>query len=560
MENHQIADFFSLLAKLLDIHGENSFKSKSYASAAFAIEKIPTPLRTLSNEQIASSKGIGFSSAQKIQEILETGKLKALDQIISETPQGIIEMLRIKGIGPKKINTIWKEMEIETIGELEYACIENRLKRFKGFGEKTQQNVLDSIAFYNQSKGRHLYAEVKHMMPIFIDYLEQIFGAFSIQIAGQYIRQLEIIDRIEFLLIGDTTNFKDIVSQASAAFPMQMVSDCQCIAKTPLNIEIMLHCVTENEAIGSSIQYNSSEAFWQKIESIPSNSVSNNYSSEEEFFESRGLRYIPPFLREDEFNLEAFSKSTSGEIIETKHIKGIIHSHSTWSDGTHSIEEMAEAAIKAGFEYLVISDHSQSAFYAQGLTIDRVLEQHKLINLLNEKYKPFKIFKSIESDILNDGSLDYPEEILQQFDLVIASVHSNLKMTEEKAMMRLLNAVSNPYTTILGHPTGRLLLGRPGYPVNMDTLTDACAKSNVVIELNAHPSRLDIDWRYINLAKNKNVMISIDPDAHTIEGFNDIEYGVLVAQKANVLKHENLSSFGLDEMMAFIEIQKEKRK
>jgi DNA polymerase (family 10) len=189
-----------------------------------------------------------------------------------------------------------------------------------------------------------------------------------------------------------------------------------------------------------------------------------------------------------------------------------------------------------------------------------VLEQHKLINLLNEKYKPFKIFKSIESDILNDGSLDYPEEILQQFDLVIASVHSNLKMTEEKAMMRLLNAVSNPYTTILGHPTGRLLLGRPGYPVNMDTLTDACAKSNVVIELNAHPSRLDIDWRYINLAKNKNVMISIDPDAHTIEGFNDIEYGVLVAQKANVLKHENLSSFGLDEMMAFIEIQKEKRK
>jgi DNA polymerase (family 10) len=560
MENHQIADFFSLLAKLLDIHGENSFKSKSYASAAFAIEKIPTPLRTLSNEQIASSKGIGFSSAQKIQEILETGKLKALDQIISETPQGIIEMLRIKGIGPKKINTIWKEMEIETIGELEYACIENRLKRFKGFGEKTQQNVLDSIAFYNQSKGRHLYAEVKHMMPIFIDYLEQIFGAFSIQIAGQYIRQLEIIDRIEFLLIGDTTNFKDIVSQASAEFPMQMVSDCLCMAKTPLNIEIMLHCVTENEAIGSSIQYNSSEAFWQKIESMPSNSVSNNYSCEKEFFESRGLQYIPPFLREDEFNVEAFSKSTLGEIIETKHFKGIIHSHSTWSDGTHSIEEMAEAAIKAGFEYLVISDHSQSAFYAQGLTIDRVLEQHKLINLLNEKYKPFKIFKSIESDILNDGSLDYPEEILQQFDLVIASVHSNLKMTEEKAMMRLLNAVSNPYTTILGHPTGRLLLGRPGYPVNMDTLTDACAKSNVVIELNAHPSRLDIDWRYINLAKNKNVMISIDPDAHTIEGFNDIEYGVLVAQKANVQKHENLSSFGLDEMMAFLEKQKEKRK
>ena len=560
MENHQIADFFSLLAKLLDIHGENAFKSKSYASAAFAIEKIPTPLRTLSIDQIATLKGIGFSSAQKIQEILETGKLKALDQIVAETPQGIIEMLRIKGIGPKKINTIWKEMEIETIGELEYACIENRLKRFKGFGEKTQQNVLDNISFYNQSKGRHLFAEVKHMLPIFTDYLQQLFPDFSIQITGQYVRQLEIIDTIEFLIVGDIAKFENIIIQNTQEFPIQNTSDRKYIVHTPLNISLLVHAVAEQEAITASIQHGSSVEFWEKIESTPSTSDSTTHSNEEDFFKAKGLQYIPPYLREAELNLEKFINNQSSEIIETRHIKGIIHSHSTWSDGTHSIEEMAEAAIKSGFEYLVISDHSQSAFYAQGLNIERVLEQHKLIDLLNEKYKPFKIFKSIESDILNDGSLDYPEVILQRFDLVIASVHSNLKMTEEKAMMRLLNAVSNPYTTILGHPTGRLLLGRPGYPVNMNALTDACAKNNVVIELNAHPSRLDIDWRYVNMAVQKNVLISIDPDAHTIEGFQDIEYGVLVAQKANLQKQENLSSFSLNEMLAFLEKQKEKRK
>jgi DNA polymerase (family 10) len=220
---------------------------------------------------------------------------------------------------------------------------------------------------------------------------------------------------------------------------------------------------------------------------------------------------------------------------------------------------MAVSAKEQGYEYLIISDHSKSAFYANGLQVDRILAQHKEIDALNKKLAPIVIFKRIESDILNDGSLDYPDDVLDCFDIVIASVHSNLKMTEEKAMMRLINAITNPYTSILGHPTGRLLLSRKGYPVNHDEIIEACAAHNVVIELNAHPRRLDMDWRYIQKAIENDVLISIDPDAHAIEGFDDCKYGVLVAQKAGLTAASNLSSFSLAEMMEFIEYQQAKR-
>ena len=219
---------------------------------------------------------------------------------------------------------------------------------------------------------------------------------------------------------------------------------------------------------------------------------------------------------------------------------------------------MATAAKAAGYQYLVISDHSRTAFYANGLEIERIIAQHKEIDQLNKKLAPFVIFKSIESDILNDGSLDYPEQVLESFDIVIASIHSNLKMTEEKAMFRLLNAINNPYTSILGHPTGRLLLSRKGYPVNHSTIIEACANNNVVIELNAHPRRLDIDWRFINEAVQNEVLISINPDAHAIEGFEDCKYGVKVAQKAGLTAAQNLSSFSLQEMMEFVSFQDRK--
>ncbi len=274
------------------------------------------------------------------------------------------------------------------------------------------------------------------------------------------------------------------------------------------------------------------------------------------YFQGYHINFIPAFQREDPAIIDKAFASALPEVIQPEDIHAIIHSHSNWSDGVNTIDEMARACMEKGYEYLVISDHSKSAFYANGLQEDRIIEQHKLIDELNSKYAPFKIFKSIESDILNDGSLDYPDHVLASFDLVIASVHSNLKMTEEKAMSRLMKAIENPYTTILGHMTGRLLLSRNGYPVNTSAIIDACKKNNVVIELNAHPRRLDMDWHFIPEAISKGVTISIDPDAHSIEGYNDTRYGVLAAQKGGLTKENNLSSYSLSNFEQFLKTRK----
>jgi DNA polymerase (family 10) len=296
-----------------------------------------------------------------------------------------------------------------------------------------------------------------------------------------------------------------------------------------------------------------SEEFINKFQqTFPGIKFTDRSLSDESVFEQAKIPFIPPFLREKEFIINKAKTGSLPELIQPTDVKGLIHSHSNWSDGVNTIEEMAKELIKRGFEYLVISDHSKAAAYANGLTEERIREQHRYIDELNDKLNPFRIFKSIECDILNDGSLDYSNNILSTFDLVITSVHSNLKMSEEKAMMRLMRAIENPYTSILGHMTGRLLLSRNGYPVDHKKIIDACAANHVVIELNAHPRRLDIDWKYIDYAVEKGVLISINPDAHALDGFDDIKYGVLAAQKAGLTKAQNLSSFSLKEFEGWL--------
>ena len=550
MDNYKIADSFSLLAKLMDIHGENGFKAKSYASTAFAIENLTVQLSELPPEKIPSLKGIGASSAQKISEILATGELKILEDLIKKTAPGVLEMLNIKGIGPKKIHTIWKEMEIETVGELLYACKENRLKLYKGFGEKTQQNVIDTIEFYFKNKGSHLYAQVALIEPHVTSFLEKIFPNKKVMVTGNYKRQVEIIDELEFVLDAGEKEIENAMTNVDGFALKEKLADSYNYS-TSVGVNVKLYWNSNNDLTTRLIETSSSPEFYKELQAVLSSTTIKS-DSEEAYFEAAGINFIPACLREDAAIISQAKAGRLPELIRHSDIRGIIHSHSNWSDGSNTIEQMAEAAIARGLEYLVVSDHSKSAFYAQGLNEERIREQHRYIDELNEKLHPFKIFKSIESDILNDGSLDYSNEVLATFDLVIASVHSNLKMTEEKAMMRLMKAIENPYTTILGHMTGRLLLSRPGYPVDHTKIIDACAANNVVIELNAHPSRLDIDWRHIRYALEKKVLISIDPDAHHVDGLDDNSYGVLVAQKAMVTKEQNLSSFGLKEFEEYV--------
>jgi len=553
--NDEIAAQFSLLAKLMDIHGENAFKAKSYAAAAFSIDKLPTPLAEMDRNAIFSVKGIGESAGKRILEILDTGQFTTLNEMVQKTPPGILEMLSIKGIGPKKIATIWKELEIETLGELLYACNENRLTLYKGFGEKTQQNIKEAIEFYMGSMGRYLYQQVEELQMELEKILCHSLPYQFVQ-TGEFRRQLEIIDSIDWVTNAKPEALNSFLQ--GIGFSVVNQSNLTISYRNEKNIRLQFWLANEENIPNVLFKTSCNDLFFNAWSATIGWEDTKIYAGEESIFEEAGCSFIPAYMREDSEIIAQAKKNKIAPAITEKDIKGIIHSHSTWSDGGNTIQQMAEAAINEGLEYLVISDHSKSAFYANGLSIERVLQQHQEIEKLNQQMAPFKIFKSIESDILNDGSLDYPDEILAQFDLVIASVHSNLKMNEEKANARVIKAIENKYTNILGHPTGRLLLSRAGYPIDHEKIIDACAANGVVIELNAHPRRLDLDWRWIRRAIEKNVLISINPDAHTIDGFKDCKYGVLVAQKAGLIPLQNLSSYTLSQLESFIQAQKQK--
>ena len=545
IDNEFIAEQFSLLSKLMDIHGENSFKAKSYSVAAFTLDKLP-PVEGMPLEKVAAIKGIGDSIGKKILEIQQTGELKALQEIVHKTPAGVIEMLQIKGLGPKKIATIWKEMEIESVGELLYACQENRLLLFKGFGEKTQQNVRDAIEFRLKHAGSHLYAEVEPLALRLDAALKTAFPGESFALTGDFRRQLEVVTRLEWVTTVSVEAATTALQAALAAVGETEGVEIGFVHAAPGDFVRVLF---ETSCSGEFLEKVKETPGWKEIARGTSGGAGGTgatVDSEEAIFAAVGIPYISPVQREQR-RLKDW-----GRVIEPGDIRAVIHSHSTWSDGSNSLEEMAAACIAKGYEYLVISDHSQSAFYANGLKPDRIREQQAQIDQLNRKLAPFTIFKSIECDILNDGALDYPDDILASFDLVIASVHSNLKMSQEKAMGRLLRAIENPYTTILGHLTGRLLLSRPGYPVDHKAIIDACVRNSVVIELNAHPRRLDMDWRWIGYALEQGAMISIDPDAHSVGGIDVIRYGVLAAQKAGLTAEQNLSSFGLEEFKEWL--------
>lgn len=548
MTNHDIADHFELLSKLMDIHGDDSFRAKSYASAAFRIEKVPEPLAELNIEQLKALPAIGPSLAKKIEELNASGKLSALEDYLEKTPKGVVEMLNIKGIGPKKIALLWQDLGIESIGELEYACQENRLVTLKGFGAKTQASILASIQFIKANSGFCLYAEADLMVRQILQFFTANYPEAQYSPAGAFRMQRNVLDSIDWIC---TLN-KEAIIAAFAQLPFELI---ESEAKLGIKLEGLppMNFFLAGSVSDFFIQlfrHSASADFIQAFET--GYSYPENPGSEQDIFNHNQLAYITPALRESPTVLKQAAANTLPELIQPGDIKGIIHSHSTYSDGQHSLEQMAKAAKEKGYEYLVISDHSQAAFYANGLSPERIAQQHVEIEKLNRQLAPFKIFKSIEADILNDGRLDYEDAVLSGFDLVIASVHSNLKMTEEKAMQRILAAIQHPATRILGHPTGRLLLSRAGYPVDHKTLIDACVAHNVVIEINAHPRRLDLDWTWIEYALSQGALLSINPDAHSIEGMDLVKYGVLSAQKGGLTKERNLSSFSLEAMEAFV--------
>jgi len=557
MENKPIARTLRLLSQLMELHDENPFKVKSLANAAFKVDKLPYRIAGKSLAEMEKIDGVGKSTAAKIVELLETGAITDLTDLLAATPEGIVEMLGIKGIGPKKIGVIWHELGIETVGELYYACNENRLIEAKGFGLKTQEDIVKVIEFRMASNGKFLYAQVDAVAGELFQKIQVILPDSSISFTGEFRRCCEIINELSFI-VGSSEVRADVEILTQSDILQNLSVNEHTISGETANGLLVTISVVNNLSFHNELFIQTgAEDHVQAVLARISDNV-KQADSEEAIYKKAGLAYILPELREGDTFIEKAANNALPELITYQDLKGTLHNHSTWSDGVNTLEDMAlYCRDQLKLEYLGICDHSKSAFYAKGLSIERVLQQHEEIDRLNKKITGFHIFKGIESDILNDGSLDYPDEILQRFDFIVASVHSNLKMDKEKATTRLIKAVENPYTTILGHPTGRLLLSRKGYEFDYQKVIDACAANNVIIEINANPLRLDLDWRWHQYALNKGVKLSVNPDAHRVEGFSDMHYGVLAARKGGLYKEMCLNTFSLEEIKKEFESKKQ---
>jgi DNA polymerase (family 10) len=563
MSNKSILQILEEIATLLDIKGENQFKTRAYYNAAKTLSGIDNLDDLIREKRLREIKGIGEALSKKIEEYSETGKMAYFESLKQEIPESLLELTNIPNLGPKKIKILYDKLGITNTGELEYACKENRLIPLPGFGEKTQQKILKGIEFVKRHKGEFLLGDVYPVSQKIKERLETGVRPGRIEICGSIRRCKEVAKDIDVLAAGDD---HDGLSSYFITMPevdeVLLAGETKTSCRLKSGIEVDLRVVSREAFPYALMYFTGSKEHNVRLRGIARKKgwKLNEYGlfeenrlislkTEEEIYHALGLSYIPPELREDTGEIEAAEQGRLPELVRLEDMKGIFHVHTEFSDGVDTIERMRDEAKKMGLAYMGISDHSRSAYYAGGLKADDIYRQWEVIDSLNEAMPDFYIFKGIESDILPDGSLDYDEEILKGFDFIIASIHSNFNLSQEDQEKRILRAMENPYTTMLGHPTGRLLLSRDGYAVDMRNIIDGAARHNVIIELNASPYRLDIDWRYLKYAKEKGVMISINPDAHAAAGLYEIVYGIGIARKGWQEKNDILNTRTVSEII-----------
>lgn len=538
MTNKEIANAFAQLAELMEFYEEESYKIRSYSNAYRVLRAVDQPLSGISLNELKAINGVGDAIANKILELVQNAKMRLLDTYLEKTPPGIVALLGIKGMGVKKVQQLWKDLGIESPGELLYACNENRLSELKGFGLKTQQNLKEQIEYYFQSLEKYRWASVEKEADDLLDDLSDLFE--KVSLSGAFKQLNPVLESIDF--VAETDDFTKLSEAAILNEVVDKGSIFEGRCKSS-GVKVKIH-KAEIGFFGEKLLQNSSS---EQLFNIIKGKVSNFKDLDEKaIFEQAGLAFIPYELRD----MPGIEKMTQiPDLIKLSDIKGVVHAHSDYSDGQTTLKVLADYVRSCGFSYLGITDHSQSAFYANGLKTDRVLKQWEEIEILNKGFDDFIILKGIESDIKNDGELDYEDGILKGFDFIIASIHSNLKMPEEKATARLIKAIENPFTSMLGHPTGRLLLARQGYPIDHKKVIDACAANKVAIEINANPLRLDLDYNFLPYAIEKGVKISINPDAHSKEGVHDLRYGVQVARKGLLTVENCINSFDAAEFL-----------
>ncbi|MCU0400100.1 MAG: helix-hairpin-helix domain-containing protein [Algoriphagus sp.] len=547
----------------MELHEENPFKIRSYQGALNSLERGDQDLTELSDKALAEIPGVGKSIVEAIQSIKSTGSFPTLNDLIDKTPAGILEILQIKGLGPKKVKTLWDELGITSTHELMEACQSGKVAQIKGFGEKTQESIMQNLIFKASNAGKWLFADIEEAVMLLESTLQQLLTHAKVVVVGDFARKMEIISELEILIGSDVlpdlkphlSTFESIEWNWTISGPMTWRGKL----REP-ELQVKVHFSSASDFIWKKLSLEASKAHLLSLtdekEMIAEKILKKDYASEEEFFEKNQLQFIPIEMREGGNETLLARENNIPVLLQDADLKGILHNHSTYSDGKHSLRQMAEHCKALGYEYLGISDHSRTASYAGGLEIEKVIKQHQEIDQLNQELAPFRIFKGIESDILGDGSLDYPTEVLASFDFIVSSVHSILNMDQKRATERLIRAISNPYTTILGHPTGRLLLRREGYPIDHRAVIDACAAHQVVIEINANPWRLDLDWRWVRYAMEKGVKLAINPDAHEMDGYADMKYGVLVGRKGGLTKEMTLNALNGEEIASYFASRK----
>ena len=561
MTNKQIGKILGQIGSLLILQGENTFKTRAYANAARRVETLSEPVEDMVREdRLEQVPGLGASMVRHITELVRDGQSSYHQSLVHAVPAGFQEMLTISGLGAKKIRTIYEHLGIDTVGELEYACRENRLVRLNGFGARTQERVLKGIDLIKRSRGFHLLNRAMDEAKTLADDLLRHPDVWRVEVAGDVRRRMEVISAID-LVVGhpDRDGIKPILHRFGQ---VREDEGRHLTVVGPSGLPVRVHCVPDETFAVTLYHWTGSDGHRTRVAryaddrgfTITDRHVIHDRAvipcpDESSIYDLLGLQFVPPELREGGEEVARAAENRLPELPVRADIRGVIHNHTSYSDGMHSLREMAEGARARGYAYIAVCDHSRTAAYAHGLSVERVLEQQEEIDALNAGYEDFRILKGIESDILPDGSLDYPDEILATFDLVVASVHSLFTMSEPDMTERMVRAIRNPHTTVLGHPTGRLLLARDGYPVDVARLIDEAAAHDVAVEVNANPHRLDLDWRHLEYGMNRGVMFSIGPDAHHVDELDYVDYGLAMVRKGGVTPDRLLNRLSAEELV-----------
>jgi len=564
LDKREIIRILEEIALLLELKGENPFKARAYASAARSLEGATEEIPELiASRGLDALPGIGEAIREKIETLAATGALPYHAELRAGFPSGIFEILAIPGLGPKKVRVIWEKLGVSSLGELEYACRENRLVGLSGFGRRSQEKILQGIELLKRHRGRFhcdvALAEAEGLL----EALGEHAASTRMSLAGSVRRRCETSKDIDLVASSDDPaslmqafvslpRVAEVVAQGETRSSVRLASGMGAdlrVVKDP-EFPFALHHFTGSKdhnvamrgrAVRRGMKMNEYGLF-RDARRVPC-------KDEEEIFSRLGLAFIPPELRENYGEIEAAEKGEIPGLVRLEDLRGVLHVHTNASDGSAPLSEMAEAARRLGLEYIGICDHSKSAGYAGGLNEKRVEEQHRAIEALNRSLEGITILKGIEVDILPDGRLDFADEVLATFDFVVASVHSGFNLTEAAMTERIIRAVRNRHVRILGHPTGRLLLAREAYPVNLPAVIEAAAETGTCIELNANPHRLDVDWRMIPKVKEAGLKVSINPDAHHPAGIGDMRYGVGIARKGWLTREEILNALPLLDLL-----------